>query len=134
MKSDNVLLGLDGSVKLADFGFCAQLSEGRPKRDTVIGTPYWMAPEVIRHGQQYDSKCDVWSTGILAIECADAKPPWIKETGIRAMFLIATSGPPKLKVRPEETFSKHHEKQSPQAFFHISPETSPRITHTLRKR
>mmetsp|Transcript_21312 Transcript_21312/g.87108 ORF Transcript_21312/g.87108 Transcript_21312/m.87108 type:complete len:279 (-) Transcript_21312:300-1136(-) len=98
VKSDNVLLGLDGSVKLADFGFCTELTDPRAKRNTVIGTPFWMAPEVIR-GQKYGTKCDVWSTAILAIECAEAQPPWVKETAMRAMFLIATNGPPRLKVR-----------------------------------
>mmetsp|Transcript_21307 Transcript_21307/g.87095 ORF Transcript_21307/g.87095 Transcript_21307/m.87095 type:complete len:590 (-) Transcript_21307:300-2069(-) len=96
VKSDNVLLGLDGSVKLADFGFCTELTDPRAKRNTVIGTPFWMAPEVIR-GQKYGTKCDVWSTAILAIECAEAQPPWVKETAMRAMFLIATNGPPRLK-------------------------------------
>ncbi|KAJ8903916.1 hypothetical protein NDN08_000447 [Rhodosorus marinus] len=96
VKSDNVLLGLDGSVKLADFGFCTELTDPRAKRNTVIGTPFWMAPEVIR-GQKYGTKCDIWSTSILAIECAEAQPPWVKETAMRAMFLIATNGPPRLK-------------------------------------
>mmetsp|Transcript_72 Transcript_72/g.193 ORF Transcript_72/g.193 Transcript_72/m.193 type:complete len:543 (-) Transcript_72:842-2470(-) len=96
VKSDNVLLGLDGSVKLADFGFCAHLSDRKSKRNTVIGTPFWMAPEVIR-GQRYDSKCDVWSTGIVGIECAEARPPWIDETAMCAMFKIITSRPPALR-------------------------------------
>ncbi|CDF35532.1 Serine/threonine-protein kinase [Chondrus crispus] len=95
IKGDNILLDMDGSVKIADFGFCAELSRGSGKRNTVVGTPYWMAPEVIR-GANYDCKVDLWSTGILALECAEGKPPHLDASPIRAMFLIATQGAPEL--------------------------------------
>lgn len=95
IKGDNVLLDLDGSVKVADFGFCAELSKRLGKRNTVVGTPFWMAPEVIR-GANYDTKIDIWSTGILALECAQGKPPHLGVSPIRAMFLIATQGAPDL--------------------------------------
>lgn len=95
IKGDNTLLHVDGRVKVADFGFCAQLSQMTSKRNTVVGTPFWMAPEVIR-GAEYDCKVDLWSTGILAIECAEGKPPHLDVPPIRAMFLIATKGPPEL--------------------------------------
>lgn len=95
IKGDNVLLDMDGSVKVADFGFCAELSKRSGKRNTVVGTPFWMAPEVIR-GSNYDCKVDIWSTGILALECAEGKPPHLGVSPIRAMFLIATQGAPKL--------------------------------------
>lgn len=95
IKGDNILLDMDGSVKIADFGFCAELSRGSGKRNTVVGTPYWMAPEVIR-GANYDCKVDMWSAGILALECAEGKPPHLDASPIRAMFLIATQGAPEL--------------------------------------
>ncbi|CAN8065410.1 unnamed protein product [Agarophyton chilense] len=107
IKSDNTLVTRDGQVKIADFGFAAQLTAKENKRNTVIGTPFWMAPEVCR-GLEYDSKVDVWSTGVLAIECAEGAPPLLHETQMKAMFLIATKGPPRLK-RPEEWTSDFHD-------------------------
>lgn len=98
IKSDNVLIGRDGKVKLADFGFCAELTEERAKRTTCVGTPYWMAPELIRQSE-YDYKVDLWSVGILAIECAEWEPPYMDEKPLRAMFLITTKQPPVLKDR-----------------------------------
>lgn len=95
IKSDNTLLDLDGRVKVADFGFCAELTKTSGKRNTVVGTPFWMAPEVIR-GSDYDTKVDVWSTGILALESAERHPPHLDCPPIRAMFLIATQGAPPL--------------------------------------
>ncbi|KAI0565523.1 Serine/threonine protein kinase [Gracilaria domingensis] len=107
IKSDNTLVTRDGQVKIADFGFAAQLTAKESKRNTVIGTPFWMAPEVCR-GLEYDSKVDVWSTGVLAIECAEGAPPLLHETQMKAMFIIATKGPPRLK-RPEEWTSDFHD-------------------------
>lgn len=107
IKSDNTLLTRDGSVKIADFGFAAQLTDKSNKRNTVIGTPFWMSPETVR-GQPYDCKVDVWSTGVLAIECAEGAPPLLHETQMKAMFLIATQGPPKLKS-PDEWTSDFHD-------------------------
>jgi Protein kinase domain/P21-Rho-binding domain len=98
IKSDNVLVGRDGKVKLADFGFCAELTEERAKRTTCVGTPYWMAPELIRQNE-YDYKVDLWSVGILALECAEWEPPYMDEKPLRAMFLITTKPPPVFKNR-----------------------------------
>jgi serine/threonine protein kinase len=97
VKSDNVLITRTGKIKLADFGFC---SENNGKRRSVVGTPYWMAPEVIR-GVDYDTRVDIWSLGIMALEMADGEPPLLDLPPLRALFIIATQPPPTLR-EPEK--------------------------------
>uniref|UniRef100_A0A7S0M8Q2 Non-specific serine/threonine protein kinase n=1 Tax=Cryptomonas curvata TaxID=233186 RepID=A0A7S0M8Q2_9CRYP len=96
IKSDNILVNTAGEVKLADFGFCVQLTLETQMRHSMVGTPYWMAPELVR-GQEYDQKVDVWSLGIMMIEILEWEPPFLREQPLRALYLIATKGVPKLK-------------------------------------
>jgi serine/threonine protein kinase len=98
IKSDNILVSRTGQVKIADFGFAVNLTSEQDKRKSVVGTPYWMAPELIR-GQAYNEKVDVWSMGITAIEMADLEPPYLNEAPLRALLLITTNGSPTLKMR-----------------------------------
>lgn len=99
IKAANILISNNGSVKLCDFGVAAQLSQSMLKRQTMAGTPYWMAPEVIMEGVYYDTKVDIWSLGITAYEIATGNPPYCHMEAIRAMQMITKSKPPRLEGR-----------------------------------
>jgi serine/threonine protein kinase len=101
LKAGNVLLDRDGVAKLADFGVSAKLNFTLQKKRTIVGSPYWMAPEVITvtkdNQDGYDLKADIWSLGITAIELADRKPPLFDIASLRVIFLIPARDPPTLK-------------------------------------
>nr|XP_055052582.1 serine/threonine-protein kinase PAK 4 isoform X2 [Misgurnus anguillicaudatus] len=96
IKSDSILLTHDGRIKLSDFGFCAQVSKEVQRRKSLVGTPYWMAPELISR-LPYGPEVDIWSLGIMVIEMVDGEPPYFNEPPLKAMKMIRDNLPPKLK-------------------------------------
>ncbi|XP_064261039.1 serine/threonine-protein kinase PAK 3-like isoform X1 [Passer domesticus] len=96
VKSTNILLRTDGSVKLADFGLSTRLTPKQSRGCVVAGTPWWMAPEVVTH-QPYGPKVDIWSFGIVGIEMIDGEPPYWNQSPALVKHLIATVGTPQLR-------------------------------------
>ncbi|KAK0410485.1 hypothetical protein QR680_005152 [Steinernema hermaphroditum] len=93
IKSDSILLARNGVVKLSDFGFCGQLSADFPKRRSLVGTPYWMSPEVISR-LPYGTEADIWSFGIMIMEMVLGEPPFFSEAPLQAMRKIRDQEPP----------------------------------------
>lgn len=101
IKSDNILITTSGHVCITDFGYGVRLTEQVPKRNTVVGTAWWMAPEVIDRNRPYGTKVDIWSFGVMAREMFEGDPPYMGETQVKTLFLIMSKGLPPFE-HPEQ--------------------------------
>ncbi|KAL9272833.1 Serine/threonine-protein kinase svkA-like protein [Drosera capensis] len=124
IKAANILLTETGDVKVADFGVSAQLTKTISRRKTFVGTPFWMAPEVIQNSDGYNEKADIWSLGITAIEMAKGEPPLADLHPMRVLFIIPRENPPQRSSAKE--LLKHR--------FIRGARKSPRLLERIRER
>ncbi|KAL5131679.1 Serine/threonine-protein kinase svkA [Glycine soja] len=120
----NILLTDNGDVKVADFGVSAQLTRTISRRKTFVGTPFWMAPEVIQNSEGYNEKADIWSLGITAIEMAKGEPPLADLHPMRVLFIIPRENPPQ---RPSAKELLRHR-------FIRNARKSPKLLERIRER
>ncbi|KAH9802570.1 protein kinase domain-containing protein [Citrus sinensis] len=120
----NILLTENGDVKVADFGVSAQLTRTISRRKTFVGTPFWMAPEVIQNSEGYNEKADIWSLGITVIEMAKGEPPLADLHPMRVLFIIPRENPPQ---RPSAKELLRHR-------FIRNARKSPRLLERIRER
>lgn len=99
IKSDNILLSNSGDIKIGDFGYAAQLTRERKKRNSKVGTVCWMAPEIIRATEMYTEKVDIWSLGIMMLEFAQGEPPYLNLPQTQVCYMILTMNPPEIDSR-----------------------------------
>ncbi|XP_066058408.1 serine/threonine-protein kinase PAK 3-like [Chamaea fasciata] len=125
IKSDNILLGMDGCVKLTDFGLCAPLTPERSTQCTVLGSPYWVAPKVLKR-KEYDTQVDIWALGIVAIEMLEGEPPYFKESPVKAERLIVRNRHPPLRMPNRMSVLFH-------TFLHSCLHIDPSVLWTARE-
>ncbi|KAL6061370.1 Serine/threonine-protein kinase fray2 [Balamuthia mandrillaris] len=133
IKAGNLVISREGVVKLSDFGVAAWLVENgerKHNRQTFVGTPCWMAPEVLEQVQGYDYRADIWSFGITALELARGQAPFAKLSPMKVLMMILQSPPPKLEWEEKEKFSKHF-KDLVESCLRKEPEKRPTATKLL---